>query len=401
MTPPAIQKPTPNHVSLLSRKQVSFSEAGLTGVEGAREVIAAISCRKQVTTLALSHNHLGDEGCIELFSYLCSSEGRKYQITDISLVHNHLRDRSLLAISEYIRGNTSLKELWLQYNAFSGAQDDVIPFVEALNSSRVAMLTFSTNRGDGDALISHLLNTLDSPTLQEIHFSMATLTYGSVPHIVQFVSSPRCRAHTVRASGNKLGVRGVREIIETVERSNFSLLKFDLFANGLEEGEADTDVEERNSAEALQKLSARLKAALSRNDGLRRKTEKDAFVLLRHARSVLLRTSGNDSTTRYPSLTPRLPIELQLHVLSFLAPHLSTSQRLRIFNFASTSSTLPRLAPTPSGPGCIPDPASMAFGGPGCASGKCMGTGNSLMCRREGERLKWLAEFSSCISGPL
>lgn len=83
-------------------------------VSGARTVIEAISGRKQVSKLALSHNDLRDEGCIELFSYLCSPEGRKYQIEDIHLVHNHLGDRSLLAISEYLKNNNTLAELSLQ-----------------------------------------------------------------------------------------------------------------------------------------------------------------------------------------------------------------------------------------------------------------------------------------------
>ena len=140
-------------------------------------------------------------------------------------------------------------------------------------------------------------------------------------------------------------------------------------------------------------------------------------------------TSSPASNTPTFSFT-HLPTELQLHILSFVAPILSSAQRMRIFTYASSPSTLPTLLPCLSGgSGCIPDPASPQFGlgggpssssaaisgtGPlgigmgggvvlrkrtrtgavtsGCASGKCMGAGNSVLCRREAERSSWLME---------
>lgn len=81
---------------------------------GAREVIAMIESRKSVTKLILGHNDLGDEGCRELFRYLCSERGRRYRVEEISLNSNDIGDRGLDAIAEYLEDNKSLRELFLQ-----------------------------------------------------------------------------------------------------------------------------------------------------------------------------------------------------------------------------------------------------------------------------------------------
>ena len=97
-----------------------------------------------------------------------------------------------------------------------------------------------------------------------------------------------------------------------------------------------------------------------------------------------------------------LPMELRLQILAALAPSLSGAQRVRIYEYAADSSTLPPLLQPLQrgmGHGCVADPsqplgASVGFAlhNPGgCAEGKCMGTGNSLVCRREAEHAKFLA----------
>ncbi|KAI0071033.1 RNI-like protein [Panus rudis PR-1116 ss-1] len=411
----AVLHPQPAHhsVALLSeRKHINLGEHRLSSIEGARRVINDISSRRIVNKLTLSYNRLGDAGVVELFRYLRSPEGQKYRIEEIHLARNDLGDDSLRAISEYVKDNTSLKELWLQANQFQGEDSVVTQLAEAINSSHLELLCFSSNVVPSDALISHLLDNLNSPTLHELQFSNTRVTYAVVPHILSYISSPRCHLHTLRASGNNLSTRGVRKIIDAIQASNYTLLKVDLFANDVanekekEEGDSDGEGEREWG-----KLVERLKKTLERNDYIRRQTEREAFTLLRHARAVLLHPPVSSSPT---SPSSRLPMELQLHILSFLAPHLSTSQRLRIFNFASNPTTLPRLLPTlqsqTQAADCIPDPASPAFtgglgmfgmvkpsGSSGCASGKCMGAGNSLICRREGERLKWLAQVG-CLS---
>ena len=73
-----------------------------------------IQSRRTVTKLILGHNDLGDDGCRELFRYLCSDDGRRFRISEISLNSNGIGDKGLLAISEYLRNNQNLRELFLQ-----------------------------------------------------------------------------------------------------------------------------------------------------------------------------------------------------------------------------------------------------------------------------------------------
>jgi len=414
-----------------------------------------------VTSLALSHNSLSDDGCTELFKFLSSEEGRKYRIAEINLRHNHISDRGLLAIADYIKNNSNLTDLWLQDNSFSGAQDSASIFAAALTTSDIRNLGFSANRGDGDEFVSRLLRGLDSPTLRDLQFAMTGLTYACIPPIVEYITSPRCHLQILRLSGNHLGKRGVKTLIDAVDRGNFTLTKLDLFANGLvdPDPQAIEDDEGGFTSDAWQESEKRLRLLLTRNDVLRRETEKDAFRLLRHSRPLLLpsrcpsspspRTGSNNDSSHESTippdstLKPTLPIELQLYVLSLLAPTLSSAQRIRIFNYASTPTTLPRLLPTLTSTGsnspstittsCIPDPSSLPFGGPAapsfgfgfgagvgsgfggvsggkgglvvttggsCANGKCMGAGNSLMCRRESERMKWLCVVGCCAYEP-
>lgn len=81
---------------------------------GARTVIAAISSRRQVSKLVMSHNRLGVEGFRELFAFLCSAEGRRYQIEEMDLHNCGIDDDALAALSEYVQNNVSLKSIQLQ-----------------------------------------------------------------------------------------------------------------------------------------------------------------------------------------------------------------------------------------------------------------------------------------------
>lgn len=77
-----------------------------------------------MTKLILNHIALGDDGCVVLFKFLCSDAGRSTNISEINLAQNGIGDRGLIAISEYLSGNKTLKELYLQSvrhnnNAFS------------------------------------------------------------------------------------------------------------------------------------------------------------------------------------------------------------------------------------------------------------------------------------------
>ncbi|KAI8972872.1 RNI-like protein [Trametes punicea] len=446
-------------VSLAARSHIESMDAGLTSVSGAQEVIKDMLSRRSVTKLILGHNHLGDEGCEELFGFLSSEAGRKYKIVEISLNSNGIGNRGLLAISRYLRDNTTLKELFLQNNAFSGDPSVAVVFALAINSSRLETLSLASNPHLTDHFVAHFLPVLDAPYFREIHLSVCGLSHEAAPHLVRYLTSQRCQLHVLKLNGNQLRVRGVASIVRAIHRANYTLLRMELYATGLSTQPDDSELsseEEDSQARFVkwQDVENDLKRSLTRNLTLKHLVEKEALALLRYSRVLLLRPKARDASPLppvvnpcsescscvqlsanslfssigqpYPLSTPpsslgsqfpfvRLPTELQLHILSYLAPTLSNAQRLRIFTYASSPSTLPTLLPCLTSGGCIPDPASPQFtiGGPAaggfglstgitlrkrgggsvsaCASGKCMGAGNSVLCRREAERSQWLA----------
>jgi len=403
---------------------LNLSDAGLISFEGALHIIEALSVRKLVTTITLSHNTLGDDGCAALFQHLCSIQGRRYAISEINLIHNKIGDRGLAAIAEYLRNNTTLRELYLQYNSFSGDPEATVSFALAMNSASLRTLAISTNIGNGDSLITHILDNLNSPTLVDLMFSMTGVTYASTASIQSFLTDPnRCYLRSLRASANKLGIRGVEEIVSAVERHNWMLSKIDLFANWINDGD-DADMGVNEGVPTAQRLRMwktledRLKNVVTRNDLARRQTEREALALLRYSRAVLLHSTTVSSPARdvpTPSVPiPDLPMELRLHILSSFAPSLSTAQRIRVFNYASDPSTLPQLLPTLYSSNCLPDLSSLTFGiggfsinpassfgrGDGCSDGTCMGSGNVMSCRRDLERVRWLAELKCNVYEP-
>jgi Ran GTPase-activating protein (RanGAP) involved in mRNA processing and transport len=78
-----------------------------------------ISSRPFVSKLILGHNELADDGCVILFRFLNSAVGRKHPVKEISLNANAIGNSALLAISDYLNGNQSLKELFLQNVCFA------------------------------------------------------------------------------------------------------------------------------------------------------------------------------------------------------------------------------------------------------------------------------------------
>ncbi|OJA21588.1 hypothetical protein AZE42_04113 [Rhizopogon vesiculosus] len=154
-----------------------------------------------------------------------------------------------------------------------------------------------------------------------------------------------------------------------------------------------------------------LRGVRLQNAHLKRQIEKEALNLLKYSRTLIFRSrashlSADQQTSSHVAggsfSFHSLPMELRLQILAALAPSLPGAQRVRIYEYAADSSTLPPLLPLLQrgmGHGCVADPsqplgASVGFAlhnSGGCAEGKCMGTGNSLVCRREAERAKFLA----------
>ncbi|KAH9475282.1 hypothetical protein JR316_0012393 [Psilocybe cubensis] len=160
-----------------------------------------------------------------------------------------------------------------------------------------------------------------------------------------------------------MGYRGLKAIVAAMER-NWTLEKVNLFANNsLDESEAagrtddladynrlmsmvkadfSTSQEELmvlawGSGCGLSHLESKLKIIIGRNILYKRQVKKEAVDLLRYSRLML------HKPVEAPLSFGSLPIELQLSVLSHTAPFLSTSQRIRIFEYAVNKSTLPNL----------------------------------------------------------
>ncbi|KAF9007311.1 hypothetical protein BDZ89DRAFT_1168510 [Hymenopellis radicata] len=324
----------PKKALLSTRSYIDQMDGGLTSVQGAQEIISMITSRRLVTKLILGHNQLGDAGCIVLFRFLSSAIGRKYRITEISLNSNEISDEGLLAISEHLRNDVYLKEFFLQ------------------NSQ----LGFPPRA-------SHILYWI---------------TQRSLAPIIEYISSGRCRLHTLKCNGNSFGLRGVSTLVKAIDTGNYSLINVELFSNhsATPDDVDDEDIPDWKTTESL------LGRVLGRNIHLRQHTAKEALQLLRHSRAAILHPSS------------RFPIEVQLYILSFLAPSLSEAQRLNIYKYASTPKTLPNLLPTLQsydGPVCVPDPLNMGLSVWKIhRTGGCTSCSGSLVCHRDQERQKWL-----------
>jgi hypothetical protein len=150
----------------------------------------------------------------------------------------------------------------------------------------------------------------------------------------------------------------------------------------------DTNLNETHLDE-WQSHETMLQRVLWRNKLLMDATKREAIDLLRYSRAMLLHgkkcEESPTSTLCWPHGTnskvfpfQNLPTEIQLSILSLLAPALSPTQRIRIFAYASTLDTLPRLAP------------SLPSAGHGFHWG---GIGGALPSQAERGRREWLAEM--------
>lgn len=258
-------------------------------------------------------------------------------------------------------------------------------FTAALNTSHLEKLFLNSNAQLSDSFLVNFLPCLNTPHLHELALSIVGLTFLSVPDIVSYISSSRCRLHNLSLNGNELGLSGVIDLTRTLKDCNFGLQKVELYSNR---------AGEPGQPEAWKKNEQELNKLLLRNQYLKKQKEKEALVLLVAARATLLpsklpRDAHSHSRSHIQPDPLSLPTELQLYILSFLAPNLSSSQRIRIYTYASTFDTLPLLLPRLSSDMCPPDPPSGAFirsGKAGCLDGCVRG----VVCKREEKREWWL-----------
>ncbi|KAG6830245.1 hypothetical protein H0H87_008772 [Tephrocybe sp. NHM501043] len=419
-------------VSLGSRTRIESKDSNLHSVEGAQKLISVIEGRRIVYSLQVSHNELGDDGGVALFNFLSSTKGRQNPISGIHIGSNKLKNASLLATAAYLKGNRHLQILDLSNNDYTGDLNIGSTFAHAVNASCLETLNLASNNGLSDTFISSFLSLLDCRSLRSLSLTTTGITPASVPHIADYLSSRRCHLDTFSVNSNRLENAGIQAIYDALNScDNYRLTRLSVFAN---QGDVDQATLDENK-----RIQSVLRILVARNMHLNQETQADALRLLRYSRPLLLHsedtqnkpTSGhvpcNESCSCFPTVqlpnqsqspSPeppfnKLPTEMKHYILSFLAPKLSPAQRIRIFRFASSASTLPQLLPClPSrGAGhsiCVPDPSSIDFGdtnkiwkiggggigsGGGCAAGKCLGSSNSVVCHREQDSKAWLASI--------
>ncbi|KAF8549039.1 hypothetical protein OG21DRAFT_1515618 [Imleria badia] len=414
----------------LPRSHLNRVDEGLQGTTGAQKIISQLNTqRSAITKLTLNHNPLGDDGISHLFNYLCSTPGSRHRIalSEINLNCADLGCKGLQAISDYVRGNEVLRTLWLASNALLPDAVVFSSLASAINDSRLRFLSLTSNSQLGDAFVEHFLPSLRSRYLHELHINGVGLTAQSAPVIGAWISryphrnsDGACHLQVFKSSGNSLGANGVWEIVRAIERGNWSITKVEMYANQLGGLLGATQTED---ADAMRDAERALHRVLMRNSYWKRQTEREALLLLRYSRPLLMRLkslpasvspSGSTSpplrtaTSLFPFYA--LPNELKLYILGLLAPSLSPAQRMRIYNYASDPSTLPCLLPPlrrDPGKGGVAEGSSAGLqvsspsgSGEPCADGKCMSAGNTPLSRRDEERNKFLEVTGCCAYEP-
>lgn len=250
-------------------------------------------------------------------------------------------------------------------NEFSGHPTTATILADAVNASQLEILSLTSNRHMSDSFVGTFLPALTSNRLRELHLSAMNITRLSLPHIIEYISSKRCKLNVFKCNGNILGWHGVRSIIEAVRDHNYSLTTLELHSNYLLDATTidDTGTNQEISGDVWKECLQSIHFIVSRNEQLGRETRRQALRLLRYARPVLLHPQSNSAEYNQLSQTPlnvtnvkqsnfsfgNLPLEIQLYILSFISPILSPRQRSNIFNYAASPSTLPSLLPKLTG----------------------------------------------------
>ena len=233
---------------------------------------------------------------------------------------------------------------------------------------------------------------LKSLHLRELYVSGLNITPRSCPRVVDYLSSPtRCHLRSFICNGNGFGSRGVQSIVDAVRRHNHIISFVELYVNELSEGLLEDDGSPlQHDFDAWKASDALLSRILTRNKLLKHETERQALRLLRYARPLLLHTltvpTVLSAATHVQGASPffGLPAEIQQYILSFFGPTLSIAQRIRIFVYASTPSTLPPLLPH------LISAATRGAAGRSIDSMSFLGH-SAGMCNREHARASWLS----------
>jgi len=206
----------------------------------------------------------------------------------------------------------------------------MLRFTLAVNRSNLRRLSLTSN-SLADSLSNIFFPNLSSPTLSELHLSICSLDASSAPSIISYLASPRSGSlQILKLNGNSFGLEAMTKIVDTLEKLNWSINSLEMHACSATLGEGES--------QDWKTLELRSRTLIMQNMFLAKTTATDALSLLSPARVALLhygRQLGGSA--------PRLPLELVFHTLSFLAPSLSPSQRIRVFKYAASPETLPSL----------------------------------------------------------
>ncbi|KAI6124477.1 hypothetical protein EDD16DRAFT_1561942 [Pisolithus croceorrhizus] len=323
-------------------------------------IVRTIRRRGIVHRLYLGNSCLGDSGCVRLFDFLNSPAGRpcRESLTELFLTQNDIGPHGLLAVAGFMKDNTVLRELCLSGNPLTRDADVIREFVTSLNSSRLCTLQLLHSNSLSDPFVQAFLPGLTTPYLRQLDMSAINMTRAVVPIIVDYVRSPRCHLERLQCNANSLSLLGARSIIDAIKKSNHTLGKVNVDDQHMDEHGGGA--EER--AIAWQEGWRILSSATRRNSGSRITVKTEATALLRYCRALYLRSGQRESlnppqpaslfsreSLRYQKscLFFKLPFEIHLEILTFLAPALSYQQLVRVVRYAADITSLPRVGHEP------------------------------------------------------
>ncbi|KIK96628.1 hypothetical protein PAXRUDRAFT_138026 [Paxillus rubicundulus Ve08.2h10] len=318
-------------------------------------IISAIRRREVVHRLYLGDSCLGDSGCVRLFEFLSSPSALhcRNSLTELFLTKNDIGARGLLAVAAFLRNNSILRELCLSGNPLTTDPEVIAEFANALNSSRLCTFQILHTTSLGDPFVRAFVPILSTPYLRQLDMSAINMTRAVVPILADYVKSPRCRLERLQCNANSLTLAGARTVVNAIKEGNYTLWRVNLDDLHMDEHDGGAEMRTIIWQEGLRVLSA----AVQRNLEHKVRIRDQSLVLLRCCRALFLRSGGSgagafplvsgydrNSRSLHP-LSPffHLPVELQLEVISCLAPSLSHQQRMRIVCFAIDIATLPEL----------------------------------------------------------
>ncbi|KAI9636616.1 uncharacterized protein MKK02DRAFT_37216 [Dioszegia hungarica] len=291
---------------------VYLPDHGFVGEEGALRILAKVN--RQIRRLDVSHNLLGSEGTLVLMQGLNSlrhqystSDLGLWGLTEINLGHNGITDSVVDVILGYAKKDVMMRKVQLQGNRIE-LRENLDSILYCLNASQLESLSLTDNRRLLDKSIIRLFDSLSTPHLNELHLSICNLGPEISPSIISYLTSPRSRyLELLGLNGNRLGLEAVRNLINTLERGNFTILNLGLFASSSasdaahheeEDGvEAVQPREKRREERQLGQETARIPRLLERNRLLTQRVEAAALRCLPCARILLNAKSPSDIDT--------------------------------------------------------------------------------------------------------